>query len=191
MYVREQFLRFCFVMTLMYAGCTTFVVTSCLAQNQDQPTAPAETSLKKFLQNYLRDPRFGEDKARKYFSAVANLSDDEKQEIVVYLTGDSLCGSGGCNTLILKPMGSSFEVVTRIITVHLPIRILPSKTNGWHDLGVWVQGGGILPGYEALLPFDGKSYPRDPKISPARRLHEKVSGKVIVPLTAEGNLLYE
>jgi len=71
-----------------------------------------------------------------------------------------------------------------------PIRVLDTKSNGWHDLGVWVQGGGIQPGYEARLSFDGKEYPSNPTVPPARPLTANVSGRIVVPQSTPGESLY-
>jgi hypothetical protein len=61
-----------------------------------------------------------------------------------------------------------------------PIRVLDQKLNGWHSLGVWVQGGGIQPGYEAELRFNGKSYPKNPSVPPARRADKNLAGEVVI-----------
>jgi hypothetical protein len=45
--------------------------------------------------------------------------------------------------------------------------------------------------YEARLSFNGRTYPRNPTVLPARRLTEKVTGEVVVPLDAEGKPLYQ
>ena len=68
--------------------------------------------------------------------------------------------------------------------------MLRTKTKGWHDLGIWVQGGGIQTGYEADISFDGKAYPSNPSIPPARRLTEKVAGKTVIEKDAVGVPLY-
>ena len=60
--------------------------------------------------------------------------------------------------LILQPNESTIEVLGRVTIVQLPIRLLPSQNYGHPDIEVSVKGGGILPGYEAVLSFDGKSY---------------------------------
>ncbi len=57
--------------------------------------------------------------------------------------------------------------VTNISITRPPIRVLPTVTHGWHDLGVMVAGGGIIPGYEARLRFDGHSYPSNPTVPSA------------------------
>jgi hypothetical protein len=111
-----------------------------------------------------------EKKAARFFPAVVDLGDDGIQEIIVYLTSDGWCGTGGCTTLILAPEGPSYKIVTRITVTRLPIRILDAKSNGWHNIGAQVRGWGSQPGYEAELPFDGKTYPRNPSMLPPGEL---------------------
>jgi len=158
------------------------LLLSCLAQAQRQtpmsfPTA--EDQLRSFLQNYDKDG--AED---GYFPAFVDLNGDGEKEAIVYLVGQNWCGSGGCPTLVLAPKASSYRVVTRIFITRPPIRVLTTSSNGWRTLTVWVSGGGIQPGYEAELRFDGKTYPMNPSVPPARRLREKVEGEVIIPDSA-------
>jgi hypothetical protein len=51
-----------------------------------------------------------------------------------------------------------------------------------------VQGGGIQPGYEAKLSFNGKTYPKNPSVPPAQRLTQQAVGKVVVPVTVREKL---
>ena len=53
---------------------------------------------------------------------------------------DALCSSW-------SPPESSFKVLGRVTIVQLPIRLLSSTSHGHPDIGVIVQGGGILSGY--------------------------------------------
>jgi len=46
--------------------------------------------------------------------------------------------------------------------------------------GVGVSGGGI-PGYEAELRFDGKSYPQNPTLLPTRKTNGNLPGRVLIP----------
>ena len=151
----------------------------------------AEDSLKAFLQRYLRRPSGEDDKTTRYLDAFVDLNGDGIPEVIVYITGAGWCGSGGCNTLILVRNGSTYSVLTEITITRRPIRVLASRApSGWRDLGVWVQGGGIQPGYEAALRFDGKSYPTNPSTPPARRSAGQVSGKSVVPSSASAKPLY-
>jgi hypothetical protein len=62
--------------------------------------------------------------------------------------------------------------------------------HGWHNLGVWVGGGGIQPGYEAELRFDGKKYPGNPSVPPARKTGKNASGTVVISSTQEEKALF-
>jgi ketosteroid isomerase-like protein len=168
MNIHRQFLRA--IAAVLVLG------TLCLAQPSE---ASSEGYLRKTLENYLTAPvlRPGED--RRYSSAFVDLRDNGNLEAIVYLTDGSWCGSGGCTTLVLAPKDSEYELVTKITITRRPIRVLNSKTNGWHDLSVVVGGGGISP-YEAKLSFDGKTYPSNPSMPPALRLDTEIAGKMVL-----------
>ena len=151
----------------------------------------SDNSLKMFLKDYIKKNNLSDDKTVKYALALVDLLDNGDKEAIIYFMGSDWCGTGGCITLILAPDESSYRIVTKMTIVHLPIRVLSSKTNGWHDLGVWEQGGGIQPGYEALLAFDGKTYPSNPSMPPARPITTKSEGEVVIPVTAKAKPLYE
>lgn len=154
--------------------CSALVVINCLARTERKPDAPSavEESLKRFLQTVVHD------KTTRYASTFQDLNGDGIPEGIVYLTGSNWCGSGGCTTLVLTRTASSWRIVTKITITQPPIRILRNTSHGWRSIAVWVQGGGIQPGYEAELRFDGKSYPRNPSTPPARRMEGKPPGEV-------------
>jgi hypothetical protein len=189
--MRKGFLNFLLMTVAVVAFGLMVLASTCLAQPQHRLSSDQVNSLKKFLQNYVGNS--DDDRTTEYSSAFVDLRDDGTQDVIVYLTGDGWCGSGGCTTLILVPKDSSYEVVTKITIVRPPIRILVTKLNGWHDIAVRVQGGGIIKAYEAKLSFNGRTYPRNPSVPPARRLVEKVAGEEVVPITAlieKGTPLY-
>jgi hypothetical protein len=162
-------------------------MAACLAQAQRETgdTHPeAEASLKRFLQT------FDDDRTTRYVGASPDLNGDGIPEAVVYLISNGWCGSGGCTTLVLAKNGDSWRVITKMTITRPPIRVLKNASNGWRSIAVWVQGGGIQPGYEAELRFDGRTYPTNPSMPPARRLAEKVSGDVVVSSMREGKPLY-
>ena len=63
----------------------------------------------------------------------------------MYLMGRWWCGSGGCPTLILEREADSYKVVTRTTVTRPPIKVLPTISNGWRSISVWVQGVRRLP----------------------------------------------
>jgi len=169
------------------------VFTVCLllvAQATAQGPSAREQSLTKFLQSYGGNPLSAAGKTTRYSVAFVDLNDDGTPEALVYLSGPEWCGSGGCSLLILRPDGPFWKVITRTTVTQLPIRVLSTKTNGWHDVTVWVRGGGIQPGYEARLRFNGRKYPGNPSAPPAKKLPSDAEGKVVISAETTTKPLY-
>jgi hypothetical protein len=162
------------------------------AQQRSSVTGSLDNKLKQFLHKYLSDPRFlPPDKTTHVSSAVVKRGDGSIEEIIVYLSGESWCGSSGCYMYVLEPYNSSYKLIGEVSIVKLPIRILPTTSNGHHDIAVFVQGGGIVEGYEAILQFNGKRYPSNPTVSPARRLPKNNMGDVLIAVGQYGQALFE
>jgi hypothetical protein len=183
--MRKDSINRCCVALLLSVACALIL----LAQAPSM-TADDSAKLKNFLRYYLADSHIPDDTMTRYVAAFADLKDEGTRQVIVYFTDQRSCGSGGCTTLILAPENSSYRVVTAITIGWPPIRVLSTKSNGWHNLGLWVRGGGIRPGYEAELRFDGHTYPTNPSILPARRLSEKVEGEVVIPSAEDAKPLY-
>ena len=149
--------------------CSVFVITVVLAQAQrPRSWSPAQESLKRFLQT------LDDDKTAQFVAAFSDLNGDRKPEAIVRLISNGWCGSGGCNTIVLTQFGDSWKILTSIAITRPSIRVLDRTSHGWRGLGVWVRGGGIQPGYEAELRFDGSTYPSNPSVAPARPLVGRV-----------------
>ena len=156
--------------------CSVLAFSVCLAQptRKVEASNPDEESIRKLFRS--RDS----DKTTRYFAVFRDLNGDGIPEAIAYLIGNQWCGSGGCHLFILQKSGGSWKTVTSMTITNPPIRILDSRSNGWQNLGVWVQGGGIQPGYEAELRFNGKTYPRNPSVPPARRAAKNLAGQVVM-----------
>jgi len=167
------------------------LTTNCVAQEVSKPTSKQATSLRTFLQNHLGEPHpfLEREGVSRYSYVFVDLKDDGTKEVIVYITGRAWCGTGGCGILILAPEGSSYRVVTGTTVTRPPIRVLATKSNGWHDISVVVAVGGIA-GYEAELSFDGKTYPSNPSVPPAHQLNGKARGKIVLSATAKDEPLY-
>lgn len=116
-----------------------------------------------------------------YFAAKANLDGDRWPEWIVHLAGPMVCGSGGCESLIFTEGDGGLELLTRISVTRPPIVVAETSTNGWRDLIVHVAGGGILPGHDARLRYDGSTYPSNPTVEPAEPMSERGEGRVVIP----------
>ena len=159
-------------------------VLSGFAQTQQRP--PLNNSLEDFLRSYIGVPTKG--RTTRYSAAFVDLRDDGTREAIVYLTSDGWCGTGGCTLLILAPEGASYSVITKIPGVRLPVRVLAATSNGWHDISV-VTG---KPLYEAVVPFDGETYPSSASMPPAARpASSEVPGRIVMPVTAEDKPLFK
>lgn len=190
----KLFIRSCVLWTAVCLAAGISRAHGFPSQSVSQPSSKQGKALTQFLRRYLGRPypTFERGRPTRYSVFWVDLRDDGAQDAIVYLTGRGWCGSGGCVTLILVPADSSYRVLTRITITWPPIRVLASKTNGWHDITVMVHGGGIMEPYEAKLTFNGKSYPNNPTIPPARRLTKSAPAKMVVPLSAlaDGKPLY-
>ncbi len=149
-----------------------------------------DLKLRKFLQDFAEKSDTVDVLSTKYIAKVVHLRGDGSRQMLVYLVGPAWCGTGGCLTLILVPTESSYTALAEIGLAQQPIRVLETRSNGWHDLGIWVQGGGIQPGYEARISFDGTTYPDNPSIPPAQKINVKVAGRVVVGRSEIGIPLY-
>ena len=153
---------------------------------QKQSAVGKIPSLQDFLIRYLGAPESKQDRTgTRYLSATADLNSDGHPETIVYLLGPGSCGSGGCTMLILTLENSHYKVLGESSVTRLPIRLLPTQTNGWHDIGVFVAGGGIRPGYEAKLSSNGSKYPQNPTIPPAHKLQAGAPGSTLIAAGAE------
>ena len=102
----------------------------------------------------------------RYHYNKVDLNRDGKLDAIVLVSGDSVCGTGGCEVLIFKGDGKNYSLITEMSVSHPPVFVGRTKTKGWSDLLMEVYGGGIKP-YFASLKFDGKTYPENPTVEPA------------------------
>jgi hypothetical protein len=144
---------------------------------------PSETSpdpeLEKAILQTLSDADFSGGEIRYYYNRV-DLNADGNFEAIVHLVGPAICGTGGCNTLILQPARNGYRVVSTIGLTRTPVIVSTQRTRGWSDLVVYVSGGGITRGYYVALRFDGRTYPDNPTVQPALGARTRITGKAYV-----------
>lgn len=145
------------------------VISAILFSGQGVSSTPPQTTVDRFVRGSLH--------VLSYDTAQADLNGDGRPEIFVYANRD--CGSGGCDLYILTSRSKGWRVVMKASVTRPPIRVLPTATRGWHDVGVFVAGGGIISGYTARLRFDGRHYPGNPTVPPATRV-DRPTGRVMI-----------
>ena len=172
----------------IYAFLLQSLLGLCFAQNKIETSKPPlkiENSLKQYLQS------LDNNESTRYTVAYRQLSSRKKLAAIVYLYGEKWCGSGGCNTLVLDQSNGIWKIVATISITRLPIRILKGTSHGWRNIGIWVQGGGIQPGFEAELRFDGKTYPKNPTALPYRQSSSRLEGEVAIMANQPSLALYD
>jgi len=128
-------------------------------------------------------------RSARYAAARADFDGDGKAEAIVYLESESWCGSGGCTLYILRRSAAGWALVNQVSVANLPVRVLASRSHGWSDLGVAVQGGGAGRPREALLSFNGRRYPGNPTV--ARRAPPEAAGRTVLNETSPRRPVYQ
>jgi len=153
------------------AGSAPEAETTTPAQNMVSEPAPAQSAqqdepqmagnIRNALRNdVLKDDLNGMSEDQRRFSYEEyDLNGDGRNEYFVGFPPPNMyfCGSGGCTFYLL---GHEGEVITRFTVSDPPVAVLPSKTNGWHDLAVYSDGS------FRKLTFNGTKYPSNPSMAP-------------------------
>ncbi|XWK90197.1 MAG: hypothetical protein U7127_09145 [Phormidium sp.] len=130
-------------------------------------TSPDTKLERTIFRNYLTD--YSETNPENYIRYYYNrldLNGDNRPEVIVYLVGSYVCGSGGCNALIYTPKGQDYQLISRHTLVNPPILVTPQRNSGWKNLVFLTSGGGTKREYN-LMRFNGRTYPLNPSVQPA------------------------
>jgi heat shock protein HslJ len=101
-----------------------------------------------------------------YVHARTDLDGDGRQEVIVYLMGPYVCGTGGCTLQVFRQGAPGYRLVTTFPTSRLPIIVSETRHNGWRDL--WrLQSGGGAPATYVREAFDGRGYVEKQRIPAA------------------------
>jgi hypothetical protein len=114
--------------------------------------------------------------AHRYTWNRVDLNGDGRPEVVAQVLGPMVCGTGGCPLLIFRESrAGQLQLLSRMSLFKDPLIVTQRRHNGWLDLisRVRVDAG---HGYDAELPFDGRTYPANPSVPPARPLRRAEAG---------------
>jgi hypothetical protein len=145
-------------------------------------TFGGEAAVRAFLRSHFKanDLEDLDVRSTNVTSAFADLDGDGRLDALAYVSGAAWCGSGGCKLYVLENRGRSYRIVGRTTVTRPPIRVLQRRTHGWRDIGVWVAGGGIIPGHDVVLRFDGWKYPSNPSTQTALKHFRDRAGEVVI-----------
>ena len=121
------------------------------------------------------------DEPTRYDYNRVDLNGDGEPEILVHVFGKNMCAAGGCTTLVLRKKENRYIVLTQIDLTRVPVFVSQHVTNGWKDLILLVNGGNTLPGYYAVLPFNGRAYPSGASTSSAEPLDSSQPATAYIP----------
>jgi len=149
-----------------------------------QPSRDAE--LHAFLQE-----RFAEERSNypdtRYIAAWADLDGNRRPEALVYLVSRGRCGTGGCTLFIYTPEQGSWYQHGALTVTNPPVMVLNSRTNGWRDLAVRVQGGGARP-HMARVRHGPHTYESNPSLAAAAP--RTPAGRVVIAGNDRGRPLF-
>ncbi|RUS46854.1 hypothetical protein [Cohnella sp. AR92] len=109
-----------------------------------------------------------------------DLNGDGSPETIVFLSGSTFCGSGGCSAAIFRTEDGNYRLLSKLTLVHTPIIVGNTMTNGYRDLIVIISGGGIQEPVYKILKFNGINYPSNPTIEPELPAGARLEGKAIL-----------
>jgi hypothetical protein len=114
--------------------------------------------------------------AHQYAWSQVDLNGDGRNELVAHVVGPILCGSGGCPLLIFsEPSPGTLTLITAMSLFKDPLIVTKWRHNGWRTLITRVRLDANRSDY-AELPYDGRTYPVNPSVAPARPLRHSGSG---------------
>ena len=160
---------------LAVAACSPPDVTD----TKSRTTVPGTDTPAPFAaQTWVRD-NFAKDGPVTFREGRADLDGDGSDELLIYTGGAMVCGSGGCPLSVLRLTADGPEVLAQTTVTQLPVGVLDTSTNGMRDIWVTTVGGGA-PEQTRKLSFDGKSYPKNPTMTPAETI--EAPGTVVIAL---------
>jgi heat shock protein HslJ len=143
-----------------------------LLPSETEPDADLEAAIRDVYRDYRNQN--SANPARYHYNRV-DLNGDRRPDVLVYLTGQYFCGSGGCTILVFQSTGRGYRAVGTIPTSRSPIIITDNQTNSWKDLIRPTSGGGARLNY-SWLRFQRGEYREDEEV----RSNSTITGRAAI-----------
>ena len=163
-----------------------FVLAFCIASQANASCPKAEgarvNAIRATMQHALRTVASPSSHA-KFGVGFVDLNGDGVDEAIVYgpeAAAPGWCGTGGCGIGVYVCTGSSYRLKSSTSIGWPPVGVLRTAHYGWRDITIVAAGGGIVPGYRAMLTFNGSRYPFNPTTPPAGPLKGTPSEMVVI-----------
>jgi hypothetical protein len=98
-----------------------------------------------------------------------DLDGDGRREGIVMMKNPHQfwCGIYGCRMAVFRASNNGFTLLSEIAPVRGPLTVSQTRTNGWRDILVLVDGRTGWERKQVALQFDGSKYPAQPAFLPA------------------------
>ena len=156
--------------------------TAACAEVRKDDEASIEREIRAFLQrDYATYPTEFRPSLKFAFKSV-DLNDDKRPEVIVYLTGRLICGSGGCTTSVFSYDGGKLREMVAFNLASEPILVSRKSSHGWKNIIATDRNGAPL-----TIEFNGSRYQDDPNDAPMASRKERDAA---VPAIYKGSRRY-
>lgn len=165
----KQSARVLSVLLLGVSGCARSQIEEVALTSETPPRLAADPAIEAAILS--ANPAYNDEMIEagggpmaRYLFARADLNDDGRDEVFVYLLGSFFCGTAGCDLLVLTQADAGYRVVDRFPISRIPIVVTRERTHGWSDL-VREESGGGAPTAFVRHEFDGEKYVEKERLS--------------------------
>lgn len=131
------------------------------------PHDPDNEALAKAIMAYVGESK-GPANSQYEFTRI-DLDGDSRREGIVMMKNPHQfwCGIYGCRMAVFRAHNDGFAFMSEISPVRGPLTVSETRTNGWRDLLVMIDGRTGWDRKQVAVQFDGTTYPAQPAFLPA------------------------
>lgn len=116
-----------------------------------------ERALIRMYEGYAEELRRNPASLIRYLYNRVDLNGDNQPEVLAFLYGQYVGGTGGYTGVVLQRTQDGYRAVGDISLARNPIVVSGGRTNGWNDLVMYTVGGGAPLNY-VVIKFNGQTY---------------------------------